>query len=290
MTSLPVVERFDAVAEFSRVATPFLSAREAENNLLLGIISDLLGGGRFGPTAPYLGVARRDGRATAVAIRTPPFGVTLSDCADAESVDALAKDVFGVFPTISGVLGPVSAADQFAARWESLTTQKRKLRANERIHRCSRVTRARSPRGEMRRFRESDRQLALQWTKLFWTEAKLPPASNDAEAMLGIDRRVADPDGGMFFWETDGEVVSMAGAGGRTPNGIRIGPVYTPPSFRARGYATALVADLTSAMLDRGRSFCFLFTDRANPMSNSIYAQIGYEPVVDCTMYDFEPA
>src|SRR5947208_8390787 len=95
---------------------------------------------------------------------------------------------------------------------------------------------------------------------------------------------------GLFFWYAEADVVSMAGAGGRTPNGIRVGPVYTPPNFRGKGYATALVADLTSLMLDRGRSFCFLFTDLANATSNSIYAQIGYEPVIDCTMYDLEPA
>jgi GNAT superfamily N-acetyltransferase len=33
-------------------------------------------------------------------------------------------------------------------------------------------------------------------------------------------------------------VYSMAGFGGKTPNGIRIGPVYTPPEHRGRGYGT----------------------------------------------------
>jgi predicted GNAT family acetyltransferase len=41
-------------------------------------------------------------------------------------------------------------------------------------------------------------------------------------------------------------------------------------------------------MLDRGMDFCFLFTDLSNPISNSIYAQIGYVPVTDCIMYDLE--
>jgi hypothetical protein len=41
------------------------------------------------------------------------------------------------------------------------------------------------------------------------------------------------------------------------------------------------------AMLDAGRTFCFLFTDLANPTSNHIYQQIGYRPVCDVDSYAF---
>jgi predicted GNAT family acetyltransferase len=269
--------------------TPFLSEREAENNLLLGITSDLVAGATFGDVPPYFAIARRDGRITAVAMRTPPFGVTLSVTEDMEAIDLLAEDVARAFASIPGVLAPIGPALRFVEKWESLTPQRRKVRANERIYRCDAVTRARSPRGMMRPFRESDRQLALQWTKLFIAESKLPRRENDTELNAGFDRRLASRDGGYFFWELDGEAVSMAAAGGRTPNGARIGPVYTPPNFRGKGYATALVADLTSQLLSSGLQFCFLFTDLGNPTSNSIYTQIGYEPVIDCTMYDLVP-
>ena len=71
------------------------------------------------------------------------------------------------------------------------------------------------------------------------------------------------------------------GFGGPTPNGIRIGPVYTPPELRGRGYASALTAQVSQLQLDRGRRFCFLYTDLANPTSNAIYMRIGYERVCD---------
>ena len=288
MTSAPIVERFSAAADFAHASERFLSLREAENNLLLGITSDLLRGSSFGGEQPYFAVARRGGEVTAVVVRTPPFGVCISDSSDPEAVDLIAEDVRQVFPSIPGAIGPVAPTERFTAKWESLTSQKRKLRANERIYRCAAVTHPRSPRGAMRIFKDSDRQLALQWTKLFRLEARLPSPMSDAETLLMLERRQSDPDGGIFFWEADGEIVAMAGAGGRTPNGVRIGPVYTPPNFRKKGYATALVADLTSLMMERGRSFCFLFTDLANPTSNSIYTQIGYVPVIDCKMYDLK--
>ena len=56
----------------------------------------------------------------------------------------------------------------------------------------------------------------------------------------------------MVFWD-DGGPVAMAGLSGPTPTGIRIGPVYTPPERRRRGYAGNLVAGIAAAApLGRG--------------------------------------
>jgi uncharacterized protein len=42
---------------------------------------------------------------------------------------------------------------------------------------------------------------------------------------------------------------------------------------------------VSQAQLGAGRRFCFLFTDLANPTSNKIYQQIGYQPVTDVDQY-----
>ena len=80
----------------------------------------------------------------------------------------------------------------------------------------------------------------------------------------------------------------MTGVGSATPNGVRIGPVFTPSEFRGRGYATALVATVTRDQLSRGHEFCFLHTDLANPTSNKIYQLLGYRPVEDRLMILFD--
>lgn len=79
-------------------------------------------------------------------------------------------------------------------------------------------------------------------------------------------------------------------AGSPTPHGARIGPVYTPPAARRRGYASALTAAIIRHYLDAGRRLCFLFTDLANPTSNRTYQAIGYEPVTDVNQYRFDRA
>jgi len=137
----------------------------------------------------------------------------------------------------------------------------------------------------MRSYAETDRELALRWFDAFVAEAMPEAPPEDATRWLG--RRLADSDGGIVLWE-DAEPVSLAGFGGPTPNGIRVGPVYTPPERRGRGYASALVAELTRVLLAGGRRFCFLFTDLANPTSNTIYQRVGYRPVADVDQWSFE--
>ena len=44
------------------------------------------------------------------------------------------------------------------------------------------------------------------------------------------------------------------------------------------GYIGTLLVPM---LLERGHRFCFLYTDLANPTSNSIYLRIGYERVCD---------
>ena len=69
----------------------------------------------------------------------------------------------------------------------------------------------------------------------------------------------------------------MAAITRRTPWSSCVAFVYTPPVLRGNGYASAVVARLSQRELDAGQRWCSLFTDAANPTSNHIYAEIGYE-------------
>ena len=91
----------------------------------------------------------------------------------------------------------------------------------------------------------------------------------------------------LLLWEVEDSPVSMAGFTGRTPNGIRVAWVYTPPDYRGKGFAGTCVAALSQKLLDDGRRFCFLYTDLANSISNHVYQTIGYEPIADSTVYSF---
>jgi predicted GNAT family acetyltransferase len=143
--------------------------------------------------------------------------------------------------------------------------------------------------GQAQRATAGFRPLVLEWVESFSAEA-LPETDRGANRLeRAVDLRLGpDLDSGWWLWMLGGRPVAMAGYGGATPNGVRIGPVYTPPDLRGRGYATALVASLSQWLLtDRGRTFCFLYTDLSNPTSNEIYRRIGYRQVAESAEYKF---
>ena len=268
--------------EFLERAGDFLAAREAEHNLMLGLTGRLRETPlMYGDTAPYFAVAEADARVVAAAMRTPPHNLILSEVDHDRALDALADDVRSKFSEIPGVLGPTAAAERFVSLWG--VPGERKLA--QRAHRAESVTIPKGVSGRMRDYEESDRDLVLRWLYEFIDEALGGGGPETPESSL--EHRLADPDGGYVLWEDDGGAVSLAGYGAPTPNGIRVGPVYTPPELRRRGYATALTAELTKRLLEGGRRFCFLFTDLANPTSNSIYYAVGYRPVTDIDMWAF---
>lgn len=282
-----VLHRPTHVDAFMALAGDFLGAREAEHNLMFGIASAIRGTPELFAIEPptYAVVSEEDGRVVAASMRTPPNNQVLSQVDDPAAIDLMADAMAG--EPLPGVLGPKGMAERFAIRWADRAGTIAHLDIEERIFRLERlIPPARPAEGVWRLSNGGDRDLIAAWIQAFHAEATpgQPPLSDPGAVAerwtQGIYRR-------MYVWEDAGRVVSMVGAGGETPNGIRIGPVYTPPDARGRGYASSLTAAASRDQLDRGRRFCFLFTDLANPTSNKIYRAIGYEPVCDVDMYRF---
>jgi predicted GNAT family acetyltransferase len=276
------LRRVGSVAAFLGLAGEFLAAREAEHNLIFGICSVMLGDPTIYPEPPYLGVVIDGDHVVAAAIRTPPHALILSETDVPEAIDAVLGDVVGT--SLPGVLGPAALSAAFAERWAARTGDPVRLVVRERAFRLGRVKAPRPVTGSMRPATSADRPLVVAWLEAFVAEA-LEDEEWDTEGLA--DRWIAGRNRTLFLWEDGGRTVSMTGVGGLTPTGIRIGPVYTPPEHRGRGYASNLVAAASQRQFDAGRSFVFLFTDLANPTSNHVYEAIGFESVSDIDRYAF---
>ena len=279
------LRRFDAVGDFLGIAEPFLVEREAEHNLMLGVASSLTEAPEAYSGPPYLALVSDDGRVVAAAVRTPPFRLIVSEVDDPRAITLLAED--SLADELPGVLGPVEHVRAFVEARTALGGPPAALEMSERVYRLTEVQPMPSIGGQARPATLDDRDVVLAWLEAFRREAfgEADPVSVVADA----DRWLARRGRSLHVWE-DGDVISLAGTGGRTPNGIRIGPVYTPPEARRRGYASALVAAVSQEALDAGCRFCFLFTDQANPTANHIYQVIGYAPVRDVEAYAFGPS
>jgi predicted GNAT family acetyltransferase len=137
--------------------------------------------------------------------------------------------------------------------------------------------------GHLRSARNDEVDLMADWIFNFSVDAHVP--ADAAEARASAEWRIGSGD--MFVWEVDAQPVSLAVKSRPSSHGITVGLVYTPCALRNRGYASACVAALSQQLLDAGWEFCSLYTDLANPTSNSIYQRIGYRPVCDSNEYDF---
>jgi predicted GNAT family acetyltransferase len=282
------IERLPTVGEFLSRAGDYLAAREAEHNLIWALTSTLTTNPEVYPLPPLFAVALDEpgGQLVAAAMRTPPHNLILAEVADPAAMPILAMELAG--EDLPGVLGPPAAAADFAVRWAAAAGRSTRQAMAERIYRCSRVIAPRPAPGRARIAGADDRDLLIGWLRAFNVEAGLQSVD---EAPVVADRWLGRIGGRtMWLWALDDLPVSASGVSGPTPHGIRVGPVYTPPADRGRGYASNLVAAATQAQLDAGRAFVFLFTDLANPTSNHVYQAIGFEPVADVDMWAFEPA
>lgn len=287
------VERPPDAAAFLRNATPFLVEREAQHCLMLGVAGNIARGALDMPPDGYYGVVRDEaGTVVAAALMTPPWHLVVSEV-DAERIPAVTHALAADLATspsntvVRGVLGPIPVAEAFADAWCGPRHLERTVSMREHIYRLDRLIEPPPIEGAARRATVDDRDLLVDWVAAFHAEAL--GQQNREGAAVGVDRALKRGDRTYRLWEVDGVPVSTAASAGPTPNGIRIGPVYTPPEYRGRGFASAVTAAVTREELAvPGRRSVFLFTDVHNPTSNKIYQSIGYQRVGDMEQLVFE--
>jgi len=276
------------VAEYLTAAGDFLRARAAQNTVQLGATETIRvrGADAFGDEAPLFGWwAAPGGPVTAAFMHTPPFGVTLTPSPAA--VAAALAEIFaarGRFP--AWVMADTTTAPSFAAAWERQTGQRARVGRRSRLYRLGRLRPPDpAPPGRARVATAADSGLLLDWLEAFHREA-------DGHGGLDMQRAVADrlSYSGLTLWETADGPVSMAGVTRAVGGQARIGPVYTPPGRRGRGFGGAVTAAVSQAAKDAGVAEVLLYTDLANPTSNALYQRLGYRPVSDGVELHFRPA
>jgi predicted GNAT family acetyltransferase len=273
-----LVRHADAAA-FLQHAGAFLMRNEVANNALLSLARSVADGSRVLKAPATFAAVECERAVVCCALRTPPFQLLLSD-GPADAVATIARDLLadGELP---GVKGPCAAAAAFASAWTGQRAVQATVNMRLRVHELRELaTDLLCAPGELVRATAAERAVALDWFTAFAREAT-PDSPNDAEE--AVDRFI---DGGRLYLWLDPQPVTMAGIAGQTAHGARVGPVYTPPALRGRGYATAAVTALSRQLLTT-HDYCSLYTNLANPTSNGIYRRIGYRPVCDVDEYTF---
>jgi uncharacterized protein len=282
---MEVVRPGDAV-EFLRLAGALLERDEARNQLPLGIAGNLMERPDEFEVVRFW-VVREGDEPVAAAVRTAPFNLVLGDPSSEAALGPLLDAVVADDPEVPGIVGNVPFVEPAAERLAGASGRSAERILSQGVYGLTAVRDvARAP-GEPHTAGPTDRGLLLDWLRAFVTESVPDPDEAFRRLERTLESRFGIESAGFWLWQDEGRPVSLAGFSGPTPTGIRIGPVYTPPELRRRGYATTLVADLSAWLLGRGHRACFLYTDLANPTSNRIYVEIGYERVCDAMEFVF---
>lgn len=131
--------------------------------------------------------------------------------------------------------------------------------------------------GEARVATMNDLELLVEWHRAFEIEVGMITVPTPLSER--VTRRIND--GQLMLWIDDGNPVTMSGANALPAASARIGPVYTPPELRGRGYAQAVTAAASAHVQRDGPRTVFLFTDAVNPASNKAYQRIGFVHIAD---------
>ena len=268
------VRTYPDVRAFLGRAEPWLLREEQRYGLLLGIAYQVLSGAhRYRAPIYWATIEEGDASLVGCAFRTPPHQVGVTALPPA-AIEPLVASLRETYLNLPGVAGPEATANAFANAWTTRFGGKWWLEQRQRLHSLTRVQLPTAPApGALRLALAPDVPVVRAWMAGFIRETGARQVGADAAERLIEERR-------LHIW-VDGQPRCMVSAVRDTPNTAGIGAVYTPPQFRKRGYASIAVATLSRELLDSGRRSCFLSTDVANPVSNAIYARVGYEPLDD---------
>lgn len=256
--------------DFLQKTGPLLYQREAEYGLLLGL-------SELGSPGDYFTV-RWQGQVVGGVLRSEK-NLILSSLSE-PLLPALAKTLQGVH--LPGIVGNAMTAEAFARIWGGV-----RLAMAQKIYELTEVSFPQNVPGQLHVATAAEENLATQWLLEFSQEA-LPHEPTSFEKILPtVQKRISKNE--IFLWKVQNSFVAMDLVSRPTRHGISVSGVYTPLALRGRGYASAIVAHTSHAMLQQGKKFCTLYTDSKNPTSNKIYQAIGYREIAASKHFVVEP-
>lgn len=283
------------VDEFLAQAGEFLRAERVRNTVILTVAENLrvkgqlLTGGQPAQDEPLFGWWRPGAEGNQVRgafLHTPAFPAFLTTFMSQRAAAELAGDLAATGRMIQGVNAESDTAEAFGEALAHHTGTAATVHRRMRLFVLGELVRPHpGPEGAPRPATERDRNLLTEWLRAFTREVG-DPDTQDYQA--AADERLSY--GGVIIWDAGGVPASIAGRTRIVAGMARVGPVYTPPELRGRGYAGGATVAVSQAALDAGATEVVLYTDLSNPTSNALYQRLGYRPVEDRLVLSFEPA
>ncbi len=259
--------RLPSAAAFEAAAGPWLAADDRTNNLILS----RLHAERFhDDVKSWLAM---DGGIPQLALLETPLDLVLSG-GSVQGAEFLADNLE---LDVRQLVGPAEVADAFAARLQRKTGRAGRVSMEMTFYTLDRVEVISSPPGCMRAVTRAEMDELGPLAVAAEREMGVHSEERDLAAIENTLRQAID-DGQQFVWAQGSSMRAMASYVSPFKNGgARIRGVYTLPSFRGRGYGSAITGALAARLLEGGQAWVALFADNANPTSTGIYRRLGFQ-------------
>jgi RimJ/RimL family protein N-acetyltransferase len=287
------IEFFTDAAEFLVGAKDYLAAEPLTASVLATNAERATRVAQRDEPYRWFAVAREGSRIVGAAMRTAPFKpYPLYVCPMPEAAALeLARQLHARGEYAGGANGALPAARTVAEEISRLAGGRVTVAMASRLHELGTLVMPSGVPGRARAATYDDLEVCREWLNDFGNAAREQSENPDFahEATVHGDDDVRRKiDEFVLLWEVDGDVVSLAGATPPVHGVVRIAPVYTPAAERGKGYGAAVTAEASRLLSTDGTRLC-LFTDVDNPISNHVYAKIGYRPVVDMANHTLVP-
>ncbi|HFK1498236.1 GNAT family N-acetyltransferase [Bacillus sp. BSL6] len=270
---------YEEIFNFKEEVKPFLEKNEQENNLILGVLQMV-------HQPIFMGIAKQGEEIAVVFLQTEEkkqIIVATSEMVEEDIVE-LAKKLAEVYPDVPGLIGNKKIVQRLAEEIAVLENKKTTVAMEQGIYELKQVKKKWNGDEVFREVNSDELTLIEQWIYQFCEDVNLPTTKEEtkqtAHTLITNHR--------LFGLEVDGKLVSVAAKTRPTKNNITVNFVYTPKEERKKGYASNCVAALSQRMLDEGYKTTTLYTDLANPTSNKIYQEIGYEQIAESVLIFLE--
>lgn len=274
------IKVYDDPSNFYAEVISALNEERAMNNLLIGLGLQFASGDSAG--CHYQAAAFRNGHCVGVCMLSSPSSGVANLIVSAAAEDVVRSHGQRFIEAQSqgdlvftGVVGEVETV----GRYERFFSEQGYRVTNEMgqgIYRCTSVAMPPHPeRLIVRMATPSDRSQVSQWLAAFAHEAVPQDGEKDWDAI--VDAKIAAGRQWVLEDTDQQELVSMASTSRATTSTICIGAVFTPKAKRGKGYGSLVTGFVSQFHLAEGKDEVQLYTDLANPTSNKIYQNIGYE-------------
>ncbi len=260
------IHHHDDARAFLARAESWLLEREIERAMALQSARNANRNDALYERPMYWVTIENEGSIVGCCYRTPPYLVGVTALPEI-AIAPLVADLAEIYDKISGFSGPEESAAALTTGWTGLRGGSSRVTGRQRLLALPTELPLRDVPGTLRLAGGNDLGLAQSWGAALSLDSRGTPFDGDFCAKLVSAKR-------LYFW-VDDQPRCMLGILRESPRFAAVGVVYTPATYRGKGYATIALTAMQQLLAERGLERSYLYVDPANDAGKAVGEKLG---------------